>query len=82
MTKLSERNEEELWAIFDNYTRGWSYQKMDNYFKFENQTFNDFLFFLEEETFWFDWNSVNLIYKTIREYIYQQEFLRNNKTNI
>lgn len=82
MNKLPERKEEELWVIFDNYTRGWTCDKMINYFKFENQTFNDFLFHLEEKTCWFDWKSVDLIHKTIREYIYQQEFLRNNKTNL
>jgi hypothetical protein len=82
MTKLSEKKEEELWEIFDEYTRGWNYNKMDNYFKFENQTFNDFLFYLEENTSWFDWKSVNLIHETISEYIQLQGFLRHNKTNI
>jgi hypothetical protein len=82
MIKLSEKKEEELWQLFDSYTRGWNYSKIENYFKFENQTFNDFLFFLEENTSWFNWKEVEIINKTISEYIHLQEFLRNNKTNI
>ena len=82
MTKLSENKEEELWEIFDEYTRGWSYSKMKSYFKFENQTFNDFLFYLESKTSWFDWRGVGLIHEIVTEYIQLQGFLRHNKTNI
>lgn len=80
MIKISEKQERELWDLFDNYTRGWRVKDMEIYFT-EVDTFNDFLFYLEENCSWFNWSETPLIKEMIMYYICEQIFLTTNLTN-
>jgi hypothetical protein len=83
MARISKYREEELWTHFDNWTRGWDYQRLVNVFSGKDpDTFHSFLFYLECKTDWFDWRDMEQLLSLLQEYVTTQSFLRTNKTNL
>lgn len=83
MARLSKSREEDLWTLFDTFTRGWGLDKLKNaFYREELDEFHQFLFYVESKVEWFDWKDIDQIKIKVKSYVFMQDFLINNNSNI
>jgi len=83
MAILSKQGEEDLWNLFDTWTRGWNLHELKSVFtQGDLDKFHQFLFYLEDETDWFDWKDMEQIKNRLHSYVFMQDFLINNNSNL
>ena len=83
MATLSKQREEDLWNLFDTWTRGWNLNELKSVFtQGDLDKFHQFLFYLEDKTDWFDWKDMEQIKNRLQSYVFMQDFLINNNSNL